>query len=238
MEERLGVREREAEAARLEAEIAEVCGLLNAATGRLVSLIGRVLGTEAWQGAGINSPEHWVMWQCGVSRARAKTLVAMARHLPELAETRAALEAGELSADQVGVIVRHCPALHEAEAAELARSATVAQLPHSLGRYCFDEPPESERPERRRASFGYDEEGNWRLSALLPPDEGARWEQALKAARRRLGGGGRALPGGGGGHAPHPGPPPGLSAPAGRLAGSPAPPRSRPPSRSGALPAL
>ncbi len=47
MEERLGVQEREAEAARLEAEIAEVCGLLNAATGRLVSLIGRVLGTEA-----------------------------------------------------------------------------------------------------------------------------------------------------------------------------------------------
>ena len=42
--------DREAEAARLEAEMAEVCGVLNAATARLVALIARVLATEARQG--------------------------------------------------------------------------------------------------------------------------------------------------------------------------------------------
>jgi hypothetical protein len=65
------VAEREAEAARLEAEMAEVCGVLNAATGRLVGLIARVLETEAWQGWGIRSAEHWVAWKCGVSPRRA-----------------------------------------------------------------------------------------------------------------------------------------------------------------------
>ncbi len=51
-----GVVEREVEAARLEAEMAEVCGVLNAATARLVALVARVLATEAWHGWGIRSP--------------------------------------------------------------------------------------------------------------------------------------------------------------------------------------
>ncbi|HEX2192064.1 MAG TPA: hypothetical protein VHH09_02640, partial [Acidimicrobiales bacterium] len=76
-----GVAERERDAARLEAEMAEVCGLLNAATARLVGLIGQVLGTEAWEGFGIHSPEQWVAWKCGVSRRRARALVCMARRL-------------------------------------------------------------------------------------------------------------------------------------------------------------
>ena len=42
--------EREAEAERLEAEMAKVCGALNAGMGRLVGLIARVLDTNAWCG--------------------------------------------------------------------------------------------------------------------------------------------------------------------------------------------
>jgi len=79
--------EREAAAERLEAEMAEVCGVLNAATGRLVGLIARVLETEAWQGWGIRSAEQWVGWKCGMTPERARRLVAMARRVPELPET-------------------------------------------------------------------------------------------------------------------------------------------------------
>ncbi len=64
--------------------------MVNAATGRLVGLIARVLATDAWQGAGIRSAEQWVGWKCGVSPARARTLVRMARRVGELAETTAA----------------------------------------------------------------------------------------------------------------------------------------------------
>ncbi len=50
----------EAEADRLEAEISEVCGVVNAAVGRLVELIARVLANDSWHGVGIHSAEQWV----------------------------------------------------------------------------------------------------------------------------------------------------------------------------------
>ena len=52
MDERAGS---EAVANELMGEIAEVCGVLNAATGRLVRLIARVLETGSWQCSGIRS---------------------------------------------------------------------------------------------------------------------------------------------------------------------------------------
>ncbi|MGI9023331.1 MAG: DUF222 domain-containing protein, partial [Acidimicrobiales bacterium] len=75
----------------LEGEIAAVCGTLNVAAGRLVSLIAKALESESWAGAGIHSAEQWVAWKCGVSLGRARSLVAMARRLPELPECSAAL---------------------------------------------------------------------------------------------------------------------------------------------------
>ncbi len=183
----------EAEATIFEDEIAEVCGILNVATGRLVSLIGRVLATESYAGAGIRSPEQWVAWKCGVSLGRARTLVAMARRLPELPVTRAGLKAGELAEDQVAVICRHTPAHNDAEVAELARSATVAQIRRVLGRNAFVKPepdPEPEpEPEPRRVNFGFGDDGLFRLSAVLPADQGALLERALGVYRQKLFGG-------------------------------------------------
>ncbi len=191
--------ESEAKAVRLEAEIAEVCGMINAATARLVRLLGEVLATGSWEGAGIRSPEQWVAWKCGVGPARARSLVAMARRLPELPETRTSFEAGELTEDQVAVIARRAPASTDAEVAELARQATVCQLGRVLNGYRFAEEsettkaqPAAEQPapevpeEQRRVSFGYDDDGGWRLSAVLPADEGALWERALTEARESL----------------------------------------------------
>jgi hypothetical protein len=173
-------------------EIAEVCGVLNAATGRLVSLIAGVLETRSWQGSGIHSASQWVAWQCGVSPGRARSLVLMARRLGELPETRAALEAGEVSEDQVAVVCRHAPASMDAEAATLACSSTVVQLRRTLGSLPLQdgdgvEKTESTNPEeRRQVSFGPTAIGTWRLSAELPPEEGALVERALTAARDEL----------------------------------------------------
>lgn len=183
--------EREAEAARLEIEMAEVCGVVNAATGRLVDLIAQVLATESWHGAGIRSAEQWVGWKCGVSAGRARALVRMARRLVELPETKAAFAAGELSEDQVAVMCRHAPAHTDAEVAELARCATVTQLRRVLGSYMYDEPAadragDGPEPERRRVCLGHTDSGSWRLSAELPADEGALVERALGEARDEL----------------------------------------------------
>jgi len=190
---------REAEAALLEAEMAQVCGVINAATGRLVDLVARVLDTGAWEGWGIHSPEHWVGWKCGVGAGRARALVAMARRRAELPTTMAALQSGELSEDQVGVVCRHVPAAYDAEVADFAKLATVGQLRRTLSTYRFVEPakaadeeqeqadPEEARPEEARTvDFGFTDSGSWRLSALLPPDEGALVERALSERRQAL----------------------------------------------------
>ena len=127
-------------------------------------------------------------WRCGVSRGRARTLVAMARRLGELPETKAALEAGELAEDQVAVICRHAPTDAEASVADFARYATVSQLRRVLVDYTWDAPgaPDRRPEERRRVSFGHRDDGSWRLWASLPADEGALVEMALDAARQSM----------------------------------------------------
>ena len=55
--------------AELEATLAVVCGELNAAHARLVSLVGDALESNAWHGWGIHSPAQWVAWQTGLSPA-------------------------------------------------------------------------------------------------------------------------------------------------------------------------
>jgi hypothetical protein len=186
--------EKEREAKRLETEIAEACGVLNAAAARLAALLAEILETEVWHVTGVHSAEQRVAWQCGVSPVRARALVRTARGLTELPETREAFVAGELSEDQVAVITRHAPAGIDAEVADLARSTTVAQLRRVLSKCSFEPAPPGEpappspepEDERRRVNFGFDEHGVWRLSAVLPPDEGAVVEQALSEAREEL----------------------------------------------------
>ncbi|HEX6424991.1 MAG TPA: DUF222 domain-containing protein [Acidimicrobiales bacterium] len=112
----------------LDDRIAEIVGLVNVATAELVTLVGEALATGAWEGVGIRSPEHWVTWKCGVSPTRARRLVALARGLAELPETRRVFTAGELTEDQTAVIVRHTDAAHDAAVAALAVSCTVPQL--------------------------------------------------------------------------------------------------------------
>lgn len=179
-----------AEVEALENEIAEVCGVINAATARLVRLIARVLETGASEGAGIHSAEQWVAWKCGVSSGRARRLVAMARRLVELPEVGTAFDAGELGEEQVAVVCRHAPAATDAQMAEFARHATVGQLRRTVSAYSFAGTPAGEpapaTEERRHCDFGFTDTGDWRLSALLPPDEGALVEKALGAARDEL----------------------------------------------------
>src|SRR5947209_3376314 len=132
--------ERQAEADVIEAEMAQVCGVLNATTGRLVALVAQALDSGAYQQAGIHSPEQWVAWKCGVSRGRARRLVAMARRLPQLPKTKESLEAGALSEDQVAVVCRHAPAACDAEVAAFATQATVSQLSRTLRDYTWEPP--------------------------------------------------------------------------------------------------
>jgi len=186
---------REPDIIEVEAAMAEAAGVLNAAQGRLVALVGAGLAKGVWQQGGVQSPSHWLCWQLGVSTGQARRLLALARRADELPATMAALISGELSFDQAWVIARHVPADYEASAAELARLCTVRQLTRALSKYSYeptdpDADPDG-RPERpvadpRSVSFGGGDDGRWHLSAVLPADEGAVIETALTAAHQDL----------------------------------------------------
>src|SRR5918996_2835233 len=97
----------------LEDRVVDTVGLLNLASAELVGLVAEALESGAWEGAGIRSPEHWVAWRCGVSGARARRLVALARGLRALPACRGRFAVGGVSEDQVAVIVRHTDAEHD-----------------------------------------------------------------------------------------------------------------------------
>jgi len=131
---------REAGAAELRSELAEVCGVLNVAHARLVALTAQALDQNLWQGWGIRSVEHWLCWQAGVSPSRASQIVAVARRYDELPATMATFTAGELSVDQVVTVAERVPAHNEAQAASFAKCATVSQLRKVLCKQMFTFP--------------------------------------------------------------------------------------------------
>ena len=125
----------EAAAVALQTRMADLCGHLNVVHAQLVDAVVEALDGGLWEQWGIRSPEHWLAWQTGLSPGRARQLVDTARRARELPVTFAAFADGELSVDQVVTVAKYTPAHNDAEACELARSATVNQLRHALSRY-------------------------------------------------------------------------------------------------------
>jgi Domain of unknown function (DUF222) len=176
------------DAQEIEAGLALVCGELNAAHGRLVELVRQALDSRCWEGDGIHTCEQWVAWQTGLSPARARQVVQIARRRAELRVTVAALDAGALSVDQVAVVARHTPPAFEAAVAGFARNATVAQLRRTLSRYHFGDDVETtpDHPAPCFVSSGFDDDGRYRLRAVLDADDGAIVDAALREAHDRL----------------------------------------------------
>jgi len=129
--------------AALEAEVASLCGVINASHARLVAIVAGALADESWAGGGVRSPEHWLTLRAGLSPFRAREVVSVARRCGELPSVMAEFAAGQLSLDQVIVIARYAPAHVEASVAELAVHASVPQLRRALSRYSFDPPAEN-----------------------------------------------------------------------------------------------
>jgi hypothetical protein len=186
----------------VEAEVAEVCGVLNAAHARLVGLVAEALDGELWAQAGIRSPEHWLAWKSGFSPRRSGEVVAIARRHRELPRTMATFAEGRLAVDQVAPIARHAPTHTDAEVCQFATQTTVAQLRRTLSTYSFATPldpapadadgdaatraPRREPAGRERVAFGFGDDGRFWLHADLLADRGAIVETALREARDRL----------------------------------------------------
>jgi hypothetical protein len=182
------VREAPQERAWREGEAATIAlmGTINLAVASLVTAIRVLVDTDGWVGPGIVSPEHWVSWKAGVSRARAAGLVRIARRVRELPECWALFVAGRLGEDAMVRIARRVPAPRDAEVAALAPGLLIAQLDRLL-RALPDQPdpdrdPTAREPERF-CRFRDRSDGWLRGEFCLPPDEAALVTGGLTAAR-------------------------------------------------------
>ena len=173
----------EATTLRIHAEFVTLCGHLNVLHARVVELVAEALTVNAWSGPGLRSPEHWLAWQTGLSPARAKHMVAMARRRDELPATFAAFGNGELSVDQVAVVVAHARSHTDVDVCAQAKNATVGQLSATLSRfrYADDKPkdpdPADEKPndpawlaaKAKREAAERDAAEQARIAAALAP---------------------------------------------------------------------
>jgi hypothetical protein len=80
----------------LEEEIADLCAHIDAATYRLLRVIGELDRREGW-GTGFESTAHWLSWRVGIDLVTARQKVRVGRapeHLPLISD---AFRQGEVS---------------------------------------------------------------------------------------------------------------------------------------------
>ncbi|HEX6422813.1 MAG TPA: DUF222 domain-containing protein [Acidimicrobiales bacterium] len=168
-----------------ESEAVAVMGVVNAAVARLVAAVRVLLEADGWAGRGIRSPEHWLTWKAGISRARAEGLVCIARRAGDLPACWSLFEQGRLGEDAMVRIARRVPAARDAQVAALAPQLLIAQLDRLL-RSLPDQPggEGQSRPEPERMCRLRQRPDGWlRGEFCLPPDEAAVVDAGLTAAR-------------------------------------------------------
>lgn len=176
-------------ARRAGATAARVMGQMNVLSWQLVEMLVEVLDADGWcPGGGLKSPEHWLCWRTGLSRGRAARLVQIARRVDELPECIKLFREGRLSEDAMALIAKKAPPHRDSELAEVAPLLLYSQLNRVLKAL-----PEQERspvpkpdPVTRQVRFGFDDDGLWRGTFVLPPDEGAIAQKAMESSRAEL----------------------------------------------------
>ena len=179
--------------------VAELAADLHDAHARLVAQMTKVIEDGTWSGAGIRSPEHFLVLRAGLSRGQARAVVLLANRAAELPATARALREGRLSLDQAAVVARHTPTEFDESVAEFAQYATVPQLQRAVPRYDFTpvdpdpaDPPDDEQPppqqqeqqdERASLSMWHDQDGRFHLAYRAPEQVGALVQAALAEAK-------------------------------------------------------
>ena len=176
---------------RLEAEICEQAADIWAATSRWLGLVAEFDRREGWATWGCKSCAHWLSWRCGVALNAAREKVRVARKLEELPHTREAFSRGEFSYSKVRALTRVATSTNEEELADLARTATTAQLERLVRSYrgvlAADEIEKvNQRHERRYVRWSWDDDGSLVVRGRLSPEDGAVFVAAMAAAAQSL----------------------------------------------------
>ena len=169
--------------------VAEIAGHLNVQNGRLVSVMADVLSNRDWVGTGIHSPTQWLAWKAGISPERAHVVARVAEKRSEFPVVMAALERGELTLEQVEVVVTKAPSWADGKVLDFVKEATVNQLRRTITDQFFDDGPPvapETAPPVDRLSFGTAAGDRWRINGNFDVATGRRIEAALTEAKDSL----------------------------------------------------
>ncbi len=172
---------------RLEAQITELWGHLNAATYRFLALVAEFDRHEGYARHVLPSTAHWLNWQCGIGMIAAREKVRVARALENLSEIRAGFASGEFSYSKVRAMTRVATPANEAVLASIARHGTASHVEKLVRKYRWTQQRDAEKTAQgqhlnRSVSWYFDENETFVLNARLPPEIGALVAQALQAA--------------------------------------------------------
>lgn len=174
----------------LERDIAAIAAGLASRMARWLGLIAEFDdrgGARRW---GFRSTSAWLAWRCGISARAARDHVRVARWLRDAPLIASAFAEGRLSYSKVRALSKVCGELDEAALLELALGSTAAQLEQALrsrrSAPSGDLEVANRVHERRFLDSWWSDDGGLRVSAYLPPEEGAAFVDAIETAAEAL----------------------------------------------------
>ncbi|HEX7237547.1 MAG TPA: DUF222 domain-containing protein [Gammaproteobacteria bacterium] len=171
----------------LEAKITELWGYLNVATYRFLTLVAQFDREEAYGRHGLANTAQWLNWQCGIGAVAAREKVRVARSLEQLPEITDAFAKGEISYSKVRAMTRVATPANESVLVHVARNGTAEHVEKLVRKYRWTQRRDAatlaqRQNEFRRVSYFFDMDGEFVLSARLPPEIGAVVSKALEIA--------------------------------------------------------
>jgi hypothetical protein len=179
----------------LEDEIATLSATIQAATYRLLCLIGELDRQGGWadplDSNGFRSCAHWLSWRVGLDLGAARQYVRVARALPALPRISEAFRRGEVSYSKVRAITRIAAPENEETLLGWAQAGTASHVEKLVrtfrraNRLKENEHAVEQQGSRRLVTF-FDDDGTLVVRGRLTPEQGALFMKALEVSRDEL----------------------------------------------------
>jgi hypothetical protein len=171
----------------LEDQIVELCGHLNAANYRVLTLIAEFDRRTGWNCGATRDCAHWLNWKCGIDLGAAREKVRTAKALEKLPLVSAAMERGEVSYSKVRAITRVATPENEHYFLKIALDGTAHHVETLVRVYrraieAEELSREHQQQMNRGVTYQWDDDGSLILKARLPADVGAVVLKALELA--------------------------------------------------------
>ena len=172
--------------AALSDEITRLAGHINAAQHRFLTLLAALIERDAWEGAGIKSPAHWLNYHCGIDLGAAREKVRVAKSLSTLPAIDDAFRCGTISYSKVRAMTRSATPENEQMLLQVALHGTAQHVEQLVRKYrraesLTDDRCAESQYEARELTCYFDDDGMLVLRGRMTPEDGAVFMKALEA---------------------------------------------------------